>query len=44
MPGPELVALFPASWSPLFTGRGLSVEDTASRLIMMAERSLWADW
>jgi AcrR family transcriptional regulator len=31
------------TFDQLHTGRGLSVEDTASRLIAMAERSLWVD-
>jgi AcrR family transcriptional regulator len=30
------------TFDQLYTGRGLSEEDTAARLVMMAERSLWA--
>jgi AcrR family transcriptional regulator len=30
------------TFDQLYTGRGLSEEDTAARLIMMAERALWA--
>jgi AcrR family transcriptional regulator len=29
------------TFDQLYTGRGLSEEDTAARLVMMAERSLW---
>ncbi|GAA5100371.1 TetR/AcrR family transcriptional regulator [Microbacterium yannicii] len=31
------------TFDQLFTGRGLSVEDSSARLIVMAERALWAD-
>ena len=30
------------TFDQLYTGRGLSEEDTAARLVTMAERSLWA--
>jgi len=30
------------TFDQLYTGRGLSEEDTAARLVMMAERALWA--
>ena len=30
------------TFDQLYTGRGLSVEDTAARLVVMAERALWA--
>lgn len=30
------------TFDQLYTGRGLSEKDTAARLVMMAERSLWA--
>lgn len=31
------------TFDQLYTGRGLSIEDTAARLVVMAERALWAD-
>jgi hypothetical protein len=30
------------TFDQLYTGRGLSEKETAARLVMMAERSLWA--